>query len=69
MVNNVSCVAANKRLYKSFRLPSIKALNSCGRVKTTWKYGTGSKSRCCRSSQDARFVPPQLGQCRSPQEW
>jgi hypothetical protein len=50
------------------RLPKIKALNVCGRVKTTWKYGTASNSPRRFSSQSARFCPPHCGQWRLPQE-
>jgi hypothetical protein len=44
----VSAVASNRRSYKSFLFCKASAERSCATVKTTWKYGTGSRSseRC-----------------------
>ena len=39
-----------------------------GRVKTTWKYGTGSSSACRSASHSARASPWHFGQCRLRQE-
>nr|WP_244561107.1 hypothetical protein [Bradyrhizobium canariense] len=35
---------------------------SVGRVKTTWKYGTGNNSACRCASHSARASPGHLGQ-------
>ena len=41
-----------------------RAESSCGRVKTTWKYGTGNSSAERAASHLARAFPWHLGQCR-----
>ena len=43
---------------------NARAESSCGRVNTTWKYGTGKSSAERAASHFARALPWHLGQCR-----
>src|SRR5262249_16135602 len=54
--------------YSSFLLYSTKVFISWGKVKTTWKYGTGNNSFCLSSSHFFVFNDWHFGQCRFLQE-
>ena len=43
-VRSVSAAARKSSVYITRGLPCARALRSCGSVKTTWKYGMGSRS-------------------------
>ena len=62
--------AATRIAYNSCRnrhCPKCQGL-AVGRVKTTWKYGTGNSSACRCASHSARASPWHLGQWRLRQE-
>ncbi|MCZ7593424.1 MAG: hypothetical protein M5U15_15370 [Kiritimatiellae bacterium] len=64
----MALTSRKKRSSNVSRLWRSSGLSSCGRVKTTWKYGAGISSRMRRASHFSRAAPWQVGQCRSRQE-
>ncbi|MCZ7593201.1 MAG: hypothetical protein M5U15_14160 [Kiritimatiellae bacterium] len=59
---------AKEEVEQRLAVVAQQRVGSCGRVKTTWKYGAGISSRMRRASHFSRAAPWQVGQCRSRQE-
>lgn len=64
MVITVSAAALNSSPYTTLLFQNAIRAIPAGRVKTTWKYSTGSRSSARASIQSRAAGPWHFGQCR-----